>query len=92
MTPEVPPPFAITVANRSEVSQRADILGQHARIDLETVSFLAGKQIAAQSGMGHQCQENAKAAGSNFQKVLAAYPGQVEASRLLTQANQFLDR
>ena len=49
MAPPVPPPLAPKDNNRSEVSQRADIVGQRARIDLEGGHKAAGEREMRES-------------------------------------------
>ncbi|MGD0735184.1 MAG: serine/threonine-protein kinase [Terracidiphilus sp.] len=45
MAPPLPPPLPLSDSNRSEISQRADMLGQRARINLETGRVSAGKHM-----------------------------------------------
>jgi len=45
MAPALPPALPLSDSNRSEISQRADMLGQRARIDLENGKVIAGKQM-----------------------------------------------
>jgi tetratricopeptide (TPR) repeat protein len=49
MAPPTPPPMAQKDNNRSELSQRADMLGQHARIDLESGHGASGKREMRES-------------------------------------------
>jgi non-specific serine/threonine protein kinase/serine/threonine-protein kinase len=45
MAPPLPPPLPLSDSNRSEISQRADMLGQRARINLRTGRLSAGKHM-----------------------------------------------
>jgi tetratricopeptide (TPR) repeat protein len=49
MAPPIPPPLAPKENNRAERSQRADILGQHARIDLSSGHGAAGRREMQES-------------------------------------------